>query len=103
MNFSFFNFKRKTIPEFWTHYCDLFKQEKKQSIKDTRFVVLDTETTGFDFKKDRILCIGAIAVQGNKILVKDSLEIYLSQEIFNPKTVQIHGILKSEKTKKLKT
>ena len=101
MKFSLFNFKRKSIPEFWKQYCALFKKKEKQSISDTRFVVLDTETTGLNFKKDRILCIGAIAVKGNKIFINDSLEIYLNQEIFNPKTVKIHGILKSERIKKL--
>jgi DNA polymerase-3 subunit epsilon len=62
---------------------------------------LDTETTGFCFDDDRILCIGAIAVKGNKILVKDGFEVYLEQSIFKADTVSIHGILKSEKVKKL--
>lgn len=100
MNFSFFNFTKKPIPEFWKRYCEFFKHKKEQSISETRFVVLDTETTGLNFKKDRILCIGAVAVKGNKIFVNDSFEVYLNQEIFNPNTVKIHGILKSEKLQK---
>lgn len=100
MNFSFFNFKRKPIPEFWKRYCDFFKQKQEQSIAETRFIVLDTETTGLNFKKDRILCIGAVAVKGNKIFINDSFEVYLAQDVFNPNTVKIHGILKSEKISK---
>ena len=63
-------------------------------INTTRFVVLDTETTGFDYEKDRILCIGAIVLQNSKISIQDSFEIFIEQEHYNQDTAQIHGILK---------
>lgn len=63
-------------------------------INTARFVVLDTETTGFDYEKDRILCIGAIVLQNNTISIQDSFEIYIEQEHYNKATAQIHGILK---------
>lgn len=63
-------------------------------INTTRFVVLDTETTGFDYENDRILCIGAIVLQNNTISIQDSFEVYLQQEHYNNATAQIHGILK---------
>lgn len=63
-------------------------------INTTRFVVLDTETTGFDYENDRILCIGAIVLQNNTISVHDGFEIYIEQEHYNKATAQIHGILK---------
>ncbi|WP_396181372.1 PolC-type DNA polymerase III [Flavobacterium fluvii] len=63
-------------------------------INSTRFVVLDTETTGFDYENDRILCIGAIVLQNNRISIQDSFEIYIEQEHYNKATAQIHGILK---------
>ncbi len=63
-------------------------------IDTTRFVVLDTETTGFDYNKDRILCIGAVVLQNNTIAIQDSFEIYIEQELYNQATAQIHGILK---------
>lgn len=63
-------------------------------INTTRFVVLDTETTGFDYENDRILCIGAIVLQNNTISVQDGFEIYIEQEHYNKATAQIHGILK---------
>ncbi|SHG17455.1 3'-5' exonuclease [Flavobacterium defluvii] len=64
------------------------------TIEETRFVVLDTETTGFDYDNDRILCIGALVLQNGVISVQDSFEIYLEQEHYDKSTAQIHGILK---------
>lgn len=102
MKIPFLSFLNKNHPEFWKTYCSLFKKRPKRTIQETRFVVLDTETTGFDFNEDRILCIGAIGVKENKILIKDGFEVYLEQSIFKPETVSIHGILKTEKVTKLK-
>ncbi|QBN18227.1 3'-5' exonuclease [Flavobacterium nackdongense] len=69
--------------------------EIQGDIHSTRFVVLDTETTGFDYEKDRILCIGAIVLQNYKIPIQESLEIYIQQEHYNQSTAQIHGILRA--------
>jgi DNA polymerase-3 subunit epsilon len=63
-------------------------------INTTRFVVFDTETTGFDYENDRILCIGAIVLQNSKISIQDSFEVFIKQEHYNKATAQIHGILK---------
>lgn len=89
---SFFN--RKTYPEFFKNYLKSFKAKTPNTIKQTRFVVFDTETTGLDTKTDRILSIGAIAINNGIIDVADSFEIYLKQNEFNAETVEIHGILK---------
>lgn len=70
------------------------KEEEILDLKHTRFVVLDTETTGFDYEKDRILCIGAIVLQNNSISIQDSFEVYIEQDHYNQSTAQIHGILK---------
>ncbi|WP_152287146.1 3'-5' exonuclease [Flavicella marina] len=101
MKFPFFNFSKKEYPEFWKNYCAHFNSKKQRTIDNTRFVVFDTETTGFDFKEDRILCIGCTTVKQNKIIIKDGLEIYLNQDVFKADTVKIHGILKTEKVTKL--
>lgn len=100
MKLPIFNRFNECESEQWKNYCRLFKKKKKQSIAETRFILFDTETTGFDFKKDRVLCIGAVAVRNGRVIIKDNLEIYLNQDIFNPNTVEIHGILKNEKVKK---
>jgi DNA polymerase-3 subunit epsilon len=64
------------------------------TVENTRFVVLDTETTGFDYDNDRILCIGAITLQNGVISIPDSFEIYIHQEHYDKNSAQIHGILK---------
>ncbi|WDF64956.1 3'-5' exonuclease [Flavobacterium sp. KACC 22763] len=64
------------------------------TIEETRFVVLDTETTGFDYDNDRILCIGALVLQNGIINVQESFEVYLEQDHYDKLTAQIHGILK---------
>jgi len=88
-------FKKKRYPEFWsTHIEKVQNSQKYANFEDIRFVAIDTETTGFDYENDRILCIGAVAIKNNKILVSDSFEIYIKQAVFNKETVKIHGIRK---------
>lgn len=94
-------FTYKTHPEFFKTYLKSFKQKNPKSIEETRFIVFDTETTGLDLANDRILSIGAIAINNNIIEVADSFEIYLKQDAFNAETVEIHGLLKDGNLKKI--
>lgn len=87
-------FNNKSYPEFWNNYTSYFKNAQETNLEKVRFVVFDTETTGLDIIKDKVLSIGAVAVTGNTIDVNDSFEAYLKQEKFNSETVEIHGILK---------
>ena len=77
---------------FWKKEENLF--DENITIEETRFVVLDTETTGFDYENDRILCIGALVLQNGVIAVQDSFEVYIEQDHYDKSTAQIHGILK---------
>jgi DNA polymerase-3 subunit epsilon len=78
--------------KFWEKEENLF--DENITIEETRFVVLDTETTGFDYTNDRILCIGALVLQNNIIKIEESFEIYIEQDHYDGSTAQIHGILK---------
>ncbi|MEL6916351.1 MAG: 3'-5' exonuclease [Bacteroidota bacterium] len=89
------------IPEFWKAYEKSFDAKPIADISKTEFVVLDTETTGFDYERDRILSIGAILLKNNCIAINKSLEIFLQQKHYNSETVKIHGILKKGKIKKV--
>jgi len=90
-------FNKKEYPEYWKEYLNKVKEPLPADIKDCRFVVLDTETTGFSLDLDRILCIGAVVVKNQEIQVSEGMEIYIKQDKFNPQTVEIHGILRNER------
>lgn len=89
-------FKKKTpaLPEFWQTYEATFKEKQPEDLPAVRFVVLDTETTGFDYDHDRILCIGALQLQAHTIAVASVLEVYVKQSYYNRETAKIHGILR---------
>ncbi|MBS7232954.1 3'-5' exonuclease [Flavobacterium psychroterrae] len=78
---------------FWKKEVSLFNENL--TIEETRFVVLDTETTGFDYDNDRILCIGALVLQNGTISIQNSFEVYPEQDHYDKATAQIHGILKA--------
>lgn len=105
MKFNWFkNNKQEKLPPYFLEYREKFLKTKILPINKTKFIVFDTETTGFSKKKDRVLSIGAISLIGNIINVNDTFEIYIKQKIFKPATVPIHGILKDgeiEKTSEL--
>ncbi len=64
-------------------------------IEQIRFVVLDSETTGLDPRKDRIVTIGAIAVSNHEILLEDSFEALLKVN-YNSSAVTVHGVTREE-------
>jgi DNA polymerase III subunit epsilon len=64
-------------------------------IENVRFVVLDSETTGLNPRKDRIVTIGAIAVVNHEILVEDSFEALLKVD-YNSSAVTVHGVTREE-------
>ena len=73
-----------------------------QLINDIRFVVFDTETTGIEARKDKLLSIGALAIEGNTISVADSFEIFIQQnDIVGDEAIGVHGILKKGKKVKI--
>jgi DNA polymerase-3 subunit epsilon len=57
--------------------------------------VLDSETTGLDPRKDRIVTIGAIAVLNHEILIEDSFEALLKVQ-YNSSAVTVHGVTRDE-------
>lgn len=60
---------------------------------ETRFVVVDVETTGLDLNRDRLIAIGACAVENGRVTLADSFEIVLRQNKVSSKdNILIHGI-----------
>ena len=67
----------KDYPKFWETYLSCFNENQS---KEQRYVVFDCETTGLDYKSDRILSIGAVAIQNNKIIVADFMEVFFNKQ-----------------------
>lgn len=95
------NKDRADLPHFWQNYAGSFEEKLPGNISDVRFVIFDTETTGFDYEQDRILSIGAVRIENKSIEISDNFEVFLEQTKFNPETVKIHGIIQNEKFEKL--
>lgn len=88
---------REGQPPFWQSYLHAFDEkpyDPRQPVAETAFVVFDTETTGLDTHRDRILSIGALKVQNWSIAVGSRLEIFVQQAYQpNKDVVAVHGIL----------
>jgi len=89
--------KKPDPPEFYKEYVRKFSETTSPTLEDTRFVVFDTETTGVNARKDRMLSLGALEIKNNEIKIANSLEVYIEQELFNEEAVAIHGILRQNK------
>ena len=63
--------------------------------KEVRFVVLDSETTGLDPQRDRLVSIGAVVVQDGEILLEDSFEALL-KVAYNTSSVTVHGVTREQ-------
>ena len=57
--------------------------------------MLDSETTGLDARRDRLITIGAVAVQGDEIVIEDSFET-LIKVAYNTSSVTVHGITRDD-------
>jgi DNA polymerase-3 subunit epsilon len=58
-----------------------------------RWVVVDTETSGLDPRRDRLLAIGGVAVDGGAIVVDDSFEAVLRGEASgDAANIAVHGL-----------
>jgi DNA polymerase-3 subunit epsilon len=82
---------------FLEHYQGRFAKtwDDQTPIDRVRFVALDSETTGLNPLTDRIITIGAVAVQDGDIVLEDSFEALLRVEK-NTSAVTVHGITRDE-------
>lgn len=92
---------KSNYPDFWMAYAESFEVGLPETLDEIRFVVFDTETTGLDIEKDRILSIGALSLQNNTISVNQSFEVYLYQHFYHATNIAVHGIMKEESEPKI--
>lgn len=84
---------------------ELFKRKDAENfcpgpampIGQCRYVVMDTELTGLDVKKDSIVSIGAVAMTGGRIILGETFYEMVSPETaLRSESIVIHGIMPSE-------
>lgn len=64
-------------PDFWRAYLSKFDE------KPTRMVALSIKATGPDYKKDVIVAIGSVGIEGEQVHIGDNFEVVLLQYVFN--------------------
>ena len=83
-------------------FLNLLKVKKNVTVpdaflKDARFVVLDSELTGLDAKRDSIISLGAIRMHGGRIDLSGRFYRLVNPHTeFKPKSVVIHEITPSD-------
>ncbi len=61
--------------------------------RDARFVVVDVESSGLDVFRDRLIAIGAVAVDGERIALADHFHVVLRQPVASDEAnILVHGI-----------
>ncbi|GHA71759.1 3'-5' exonuclease [Pontibacter akesuensis] len=86
-------------PDFWQAYIRAVNSQFSAAnpLATAEFVVFDTETTGLDPKQDKALSIGAVKVLAGQVLVQESFECVVRQQIAHGnKSAEVHGLLRQE-------
>src|ERR1700690_3323657 len=85
------NFKKNRMPNY----------DSTQDIRDAAYVVVDTELTGLNEKKDSIVSIGAVKMTGGKIGLGNTFYRLIHPETtLTAESVVIHEITPSDVSEK---
>jgi DNA polymerase-3 subunit epsilon len=86
-----------TPPPFVARYRRCFDRTWAEDtpIASVRFVVLDSETTGLNPRVDRLVTIGAVAVEHSEIVIEDSFDALIKMER-NTEAVTVHGVTRDQ-------
>jgi DNA polymerase III subunit epsilon len=72
---------------------DIAAVDERDSMRSARFVVVDVESSGLNVRKDRLLSIGAVAVNAGRLAAGDGFDVVLrSDEKSGRENILIHGI-----------
>jgi DNA polymerase-3 subunit epsilon len=86
--------KRWFYRKLYKESFDTFNWEidLNKPVKEHCFVVFDTETTGTDLKRAKVLSIGAFRLQGLTLKFSDNLNLKLKVSMDTLESIKVHGI-----------
>jgi DNA polymerase III subunit epsilon len=86
-----------TEPVFLTRYRERFARTWRDDtpIAQVRFVLLDSETTGLNPRVDRLITVGAVAVQDGEIVLEDAFDALIKVDE-NTSAVTVHGVTRDQ-------
>ena len=77
----------------WVGWHALSEPDLGRSAASTRLVSVDVETTGLSLETDRLIAIGAVAIQGGRVDLADSFYAVLRQsQTSSVDNILVHGI-----------
>jgi DNA polymerase-3 subunit epsilon len=73
------------------------KPDKSAPLAEVRFVVFDTETSGLDLSKNRLLSIAGVAVEGLEVRLDDAFDAVIRQDdVGGAEAAVVHGLISSD-------
>lgn len=91
-------------PAFWKTYESHFAEQwaSKTRIVDLDFFVVDTETTGLDTRKDKLLSIAGLTMRRQTIYISESFDCFLpALGMQRTDAIPIHGIVPGNKIEQM--
>lgn len=89
----------RDAPAYWRAYRAAMAEPAPEDVPadEAEFIVLDTETTGPDYRTDSVVSFGAVRIRGNRIAVRDSVDWRIRAELPSPaESIEVHGLLHGE-------
>jgi DNA polymerase-3 subunit epsilon len=85
-------------PESLARYMSMKrKPDKSAPLSKVRFVVFDTETSGLDLSKNRLLSIAGVAVEGLEVRLDDAFDAVIRQDdVGGAEAAVVHGLISSD-------
>lgn len=88
----------KSWPEALRHYmANKSRLPRSTPLSEVRFVVFDSETSGLDLAKNRLLSIAGVAMAGSEVQLDDTFEAMVAQtDVGGADAAVIHGLISND-------
>lgn len=87
-------------PPFWREHLRNYPSERQSPrtpIEEVRFVVLDTEATGLDHRRDHVVSFGAVRLRDRAVDVASAVDWRIRTKLPSPReSIVVHGVLNAE-------